>query len=69
MDAFFKHDNHKYPPSLSERGELQQGKKFDLIDIVAPSIQKFSSTFDVKLIDGAAVVHLLPVTSISTFED
>ena len=70
MDTFFKHDTHTYPPSLSERGKLRQGKKFDLIDIVAPSIQvEFSSTFDVKFIDGAAVVHLFPVTSISTFDD
>ena len=34
MDTFFKHDNHKYPPSLSERGRLWQRKKSDLIDIV-----------------------------------
>ena len=69
-DTFFKHDNYIYPPSLSERGRLRQGQKFDLIDIVAPSIQvEFSSIFDVKLIAGAAVVHLLPVTSISTFDD
>ena len=69
MDTFFKHDNHTYQPPLSERGKLRQEKKFDLIDIVAPSIQvEFSSTFDVKLIDGDAVVHL-PVTSITTFDD
>ena len=70
MGTFFKHDNHTYPPSLSERGRPRQREKFDLIDIVAPSIQvEFSSTFDVKLIDGAAVVHFLLVTSISTFDD
>ena len=69
MDTFFKHDNHTYPPSPSERGRPRQGKKFNLIDNVAPSIQvEFYSTFDVKLIDGAAVVHL-PVTGISTFDD
>ena len=69
-DTFFKYDNHTYPPSLSERGKLRRGKKLDLIDIVVPSIQvELSSTFDVKMIDGAAVVHLLLVTSISTFDD
>ena len=71
MDTFFKHDNHTYPPSLSEREKLQQGrKKSDLTDILAPNIQvDFSNTFDVELLDGAASVHLLTVTGISAFYD
>lgn len=70
MDTFFKHENHTYPPSLSDRGKLRQGKKSDLVDLLAPKTpEEPSSPFDVRVLDGAAVVHLLPVTGITTFDD
>ena len=70
LDTFFKHENHPYPPSLAERGKLRQGKKSDLTNILAQKTQEEpSGSFDVRVLDGAAVVHLLPVTGITTFDD
>ncbi|KAG0710652.1 hypothetical protein GWK47_022350 [Chionoecetes opilio] len=61
---------HPYPPSLAERGKLRQGKKSDLTNILAQKTQEEpSGSFDVRVLDGAAVVHLLPVTGITTFDD
>ena len=70
IETFFKHENHPYPPSLSERGKLRQGKRPDLIDILMQNTQtEPPSLFDAKVLDGAAVVHLLSVTNVSTFDD
>ncbi|KAG0718686.1 hypothetical protein GWK47_007523 [Chionoecetes opilio] len=50
--------------------ELRQGKKSDLTNILAQKTQEEpSGSFDVRVLDGAAVVHLLPVTGITTFDD
>ena len=65
------HENHPYPPSLFDRGELRSTKKPDLLSILAQeteSSEHFTS-FDVKVLDGAAIVHLLPTTNITTFDE
>ena len=72
LTTFFKHENHPYPPSLSNRGKLRQGKKSDLLSILMQKVctQKEDPTyFDVKVLDGAAVVHFLPTNGITTFDD
>lgn len=70
MGNFFKHENHPHPPSLSERGKLRQGKKSDLIGILAMQTEgEPPASLDVRVLDGAAVVHMLPVTNIKTFND
>ena len=67
---FFKHDNQHYPPSLSDGGKLRIGKKSDLLgNLNEDPDQDPPVYFDAKFLDGAAVVHLLPVTSITTFDD
>ena len=66
----FKHENHPYPPSFSERRKLRQGKKSDPIGILAMQTEgEPPASLDVKVFDGAAVVHMLPVTNIKTFND
>ena len=70
MNTFFKHENHPHPPSLSDRGKLRQGKKSDLLSVLVQKIQTEPPfSFDVNILDGAAVVHFLSTTSISTFND
>lgn len=71
MATFFKHENHPYPPSLSDRGKLRHGKKSDLLTIILDQVEveEPPSWFDVKVLDGAAIVHLLPTTNATTFED
>ena len=69
MSAFFSHENHPFPPSLSDHGKLHFGKKSDLLDILVKDIHDDPpNSIDVKLFDGAAVVHLLPITNIVTFD-
>ena len=72
MSTFFKHENHPYPPSLSDRGKLRQGKKSNLLSILMQKTctqKEVPASFDVKILDGAAVVHFLPTNSITTFDD
>ena len=73
MDIFFKHENHPHPPSLSDNGKLRQGKKSDLVGILMQQTHDSQvdppSFFDAKILDGAAVVHFLPVTNATTFDD
>ena len=71
MGTFFKHENHPYPPSLSDRGKLRQVKKSDLLSILLEEveIEEPPIWFDVKVLDGAAIVHLLSTTNITTFEE
>ena len=68
MKTFFEHENHPY--SLSDRRKLQQGKNSDLLIILAQKThQEPPGTFDVKVFDGAAVVHFLYTTNIITFNE
>ena len=73
VGTFFKHENHPHPPSLSERGKLCQGKKSDLVSILVQetqNVQKEPPPFlDVRILDGAAVVHVLSPTNVTTFND
>ena len=32
--AFFRHENHPYPPSLSDKGKLRIGEKSDLLNLL-----------------------------------
>ena len=67
MNTFFMQENHPYPPSLSDRGKLWLGKKSDLLTVLTQKTQhEPPSTFDVKVLDGTAVVHFLPASSVTT---
>ena len=70
MSTLFSHENHLFPPSLSDGGKLHLGKKSDLLNILTKDIQNNPPDFiDVKLLDGAAVVHFLPTASIVKFDE
>ena len=70
MSAFFSHENYPFPPSLYDHGKFHSGKKSDLLDILVKNIHNDPpDSIDVKFLDGAAVVHLLSVTNIVTFDD
>ena len=68
MENFFRHENHAYPPSLSQFGDLLSGSKAD----IAAFLEEFSESVadspsvDVLVLDGAAIVCMLkPVGSIT----
>ncbi|KAG1675721.1 Monocarboxylate transporter 12 [Nymphon striatum] len=70
IDAFFKHENHPFPPSLSDGGKLRFGKKSDLLQNLTQNDQKDPlNIFDATALDGAAIVHLFPTANSTTFDD
>jgi len=75
LDEFFRHENHPYPPSISNGGILHFGTKADLLacfDAMCDSgcDQNASSlTVDTYVLDGAAIVQMLKPGSCRTFQD
>ena len=70
MANLFRHENQPFPPSLSEYGRLRFSKKSDLMSVLSTSNEcELPSLFDAMAIDGAAVIHILPTTSITTFDE
>ena len=73
LEEFFKHENQPYPRSLSEFGNLRFGKMSDLISCVNKETPPFPppppASYNVKGLDGAAIVHGLPVSFVTTFSE
>ena len=69
LDEFFSHEIQSYPPSLSNLGKLRlTSNKSDLLDCFEMKITADPPTvFDCKVMDGAVIVHSLPTTAVSTF--
>ena len=63
MDDFFSHENHPWPPSISDNGKIcLPNKKSDLL-VSAPA------NFQVKIFDGPAIVHFLNSKQVTTFDE
>ncbi|CAB4034500.1 Hypothetical predicted protein [Paramuricea clavata] len=71
LEEFFSHEVQPFPPSLSEFGNLRlPSAKSELLKCLIPSTQAEPPTqFDCSVLDGAVVVHCLPVTGSNTFDD
>ena len=70
MQTFFSHENQPFPPSISENGKLRLSKKSDLLNLIPQDGQpECPNVFDVSVIDGTALVHLLPTVSVATFDE
>ena len=69
LEDFFSHENHPWPPSLSEQGNLRwPNKKSDLLSCLDKATNLEPPTYyDVKLVDGPAIVHSLPTKQVKTF--
>ena len=63
IDAFFKHENQRETPSLSDRGMPRQGSKSDSIaclpGIPAPGRSKAVKEATVVILDMAVVIHII----------
>lgn len=67
-DEFFMHENHPWPPSLSDHGKLRLPTcKSQLLDLLNCAKPEVPPNFDCKVFDGPAVVHSLPREDASTF--
>ena len=71
MNVFFSHENGKYPPSISELGELRPSVKSDLVECLEELIPPTQTVphVDAKVLDGAVIVHLLKPRGSRTFKD
>ena len=75
LENFFAHKNQSYPPSRTFDGRMYHGTKSDIIkcltrlasEAVFP-LEDELPNFDVKIFDGAALVHMLPPGPSKTFQ-
>jgi hypothetical protein len=75
VDDFFAHENNKYPPAISEGGQLRAAKtKSDILTCLmdyadhSPSVTSNPSQ-SALIIDGAALVHMLSPGTSKNFQD
>ena len=73
LDTFFEHENQAIPPALSQYGQIRQGTKSDLLDILEKLCEVPATleppAIDAMIVDGAAIVNMLKPGSAKTFED
>jgi hypothetical protein len=72
LDTFFKHENHPWPPSLSQYGAVYTGTKSEIMGPLMSMIQSNPHkipAIDVAILDGAVIVHILKPGTSKTFED
>ena len=71
MEEFFRYENQREPPSLSNQGSLRSGNKSDIIECLkAPTGRAAEAKVaTVVVLDMAAVVHMVRPTSAHTFRD
>jgi len=71
LTEFFSHENQACPPSLSEMGKLRHCSKSDLLSCLqitgpVPVITDIGPSVEAEVLDGAAIVHMLPPRGIRT---
>ena len=66
---FLTHENHTYLPSWSSSGKLKHTHNSDQLD--SSRLTKVANTprVDLTVMDGAAVVHFLPIGESKTFAE
>ncbi|MES9882214.1 MAG: hypothetical protein ABW185_15180 [Sedimenticola sp.] len=76
ISDFFKFENQRDPPSLSDRGQLRAGSKSDILKCfqVGSNPQAIGSARNivdvtVKVLDGPAIVHMVRPTRAKTFDE
>jgi hypothetical protein len=73
LEEFFKHENHPYPPSLSNHGALRLGSKSDLLACIgcetSCTAELSNPEADVVVCDGAVVVQMLQPGCARTFDE
>ena len=71
MDEFFKHEKCQFPPSISDNGSLRlPSKKSELLECIDTGrLPEPPSQFDATIVDGAVIIHSLPVIHVRTFDD
>ena len=68
-EDFFTHENHVYPPSISEYGKLRKGNKSDFLHCLEDleESETIAPVVTAKVIDGAVLVQMMPPKNVKTF--
>lgn len=72
LNQFFSHENHEYPPALSEYGQLRHATaKSDFMKIISNQDLEAHQSPDVEaiVVDGAPWIHTHPPRSSIKFEE
>ena len=71
LDSFFEHENQACHPSISDMGQLLHGSKSGLMECLTNSSQSASihPWMDAKVLDRAAIVHMVRPGACRTFEE
>ena len=69
LDNFFAHENHSYPVSISDHGQLNKcNNKSDFLECLEDNTSlEVIPNVDMKVIDGAAFVHMNPPRNFKTY--
>ena len=73
LEEFFAHENQACPPSLSDMGKMRHSAKSDLLSSLqatkpAPVVAGDKPEVDAEILDGAAVIHMLPAKGQTNFK-
>lgn len=71
LDEFFAYEIQSFPPSLSDFGKLHlPGTKSDLLQCFEqPEHLEPTLVYCCKVLDGAIIVHSLPLIDVRTFDE
>ena len=69
LDEFFQHENHNYPPAISEYGKIRKTNKADFLSCLEEygQVELNPPQYTAKVIDGAAIVQSLKPSLSKTF--
>lgn len=73
VDTFFEHENHSYPPSISEYGVIRSGTKCDLLPCLSDNISLSMDHMTIPdssaiIIDVSVMVHMITPDKTDTFQ-
>ena len=71
LQDFFRHENKKCPPSISQNGKLYCGVKSQLLEVLEQGTNKTHEqpNADTVIIDGAALINAKSPGAAKTFDD
>ena len=69
LEEFFKHENSSSPPAPSCHGKMPTGQKSELITCLEVSTAFERPSIDAVVLDGAAIVNMLPSGKCKTFKE
>ena len=71
LDDFCCYENHSFPPSISQHGNLRLGSKSDLLEVLenCGTYAEEPKDMQVVILDGSAVVKMLKPDACQTFAE